>query len=136
MDTRSPVPAQRLRYSEFVALVALLMALNAMAIDIMLPALQQIGSSLSVLDENTRQLPLTAYVAAFGLSQLAYGPLSDHFGRRPVLLFGLVIYLIGGFGAAIAGDFSLLLIMRAVQGIGAAATRVIAVSVVRDTYSG
>ncbi len=126
----------RLPYLEFVTMVALLMALNAMAIDIILPALQEMGESLSVADENARQLPLTAYIIWFGLSQLFYGPISDRFGRRPVLLFGLAIYAAACVGAALAGSFTGLLTMRAVQGIGAGATRVIAVAVVRDTYGG
>lgn len=129
-------PAARMPHAEFVSMVALLMALNAMAIDVILPALQQMGESLTVADENRRQLPITAYVAFFGLSQLIYGTLSDHFGRRPVLLVGLLIYVIGSFGAALAGDFTTLLAMRGIQGIGAGATRVIAISVVRDTYGG
>jgi DHA1 family bicyclomycin/chloramphenicol resistance-like MFS transporter len=129
-------PAARLPHIEFVSMVALLMALNAMAIDVILPALQQMGESLAVVDENTRQLPVTAYVALFGLSQFVCGTLSDHFGRRPVLLVGLAIYVLGCLGAALAGDFATLLAMRGVQGIGAGATRVIAISVVRDTFGG
>lgn len=138
MSERSAAPpaAARLPYAEFVTMVAFLMALNAMAIDVILPALQQMGASLGVVDENTRQLPLTAYIAFFGVAQLIYGTLSDHFGRRPVLLFGLVVYLLGCMGAAAAGSFPMLLAMRGVQGIGAGATRVIAISVIRDTYGG
>lgn len=132
----APPAAARLPYAEFVAMVAFLMALNAMAIDVILPALQQMGASLGVADENARQLPITAYVAVFGLAQLLYGTLSDHFGRRPVLLFGLVIYVIGCLGAATAGTFPMLLVMRGIQGLGAGATRVIAISVIRDTYGG
>lgn len=133
--SREPAAA-RLSYAEFVTMVALLMALNAMAVDVILPALQQMGENLSVADENARQLPLTAYIVLFGLSQIVYGPLSDHFGRRPVLLFGLAVYTLACLGAAIAESFTALLVMRAVQGIGAGATRVIAISVVRDTYGG
>jgi MFS transporter, DHA1 family, multidrug resistance protein len=135
-EIRDEPPAARMPYVEFVTMVALLMALNAMAIDIILPALQQMGASLAVSDENTRQLPLTAYIIFFGISQLLYGTVSDRFGRRPVLLFGLAVYAIGCTGAAIAGSFEMLLVMRAVQGIGAGATRVIAIAVVRDTYGG
>jgi DHA1 family bicyclomycin/chloramphenicol resistance-like MFS transporter len=129
-------PAARLRYAEFVTMVALLMALNAMAVDIILPALQQMGANLGVADENARQLPLTAYIVLFGVSQIVYGPLSDHFGRRPILLFGLAVYSLACVGAALAESFAMLLLMRGIQGIGAGATRVIAVSVVRDTYGG
>ena len=129
-------PAIRLPYPEFVAMVALLMALNAMAVDVMLPALQQMGENLGVAAENPRQLPLTTYILLFGVSQLFYGPVSDRFGRRPVLLFGLGVYAAACIGAAFSGDFAFLLAMRAVQGIGAGATRVIAVAVIRDTYAG
>jgi DHA1 family bicyclomycin/chloramphenicol resistance-like MFS transporter len=129
-------PAARLPYAEFVTLIAALMALNAMAVDIMLPALQQIGADLGVSDPNARQLTLTSYVLGFAVAQLAYGPLSDHFGRKRVLLAGLAVYSVAGLAAAAAGSFALLLGFRVVQGIGAAATRVVAVAVVRDTYEG
>jgi DHA1 family bicyclomycin/chloramphenicol resistance-like MFS transporter len=135
-DINHEPPAARIPYVEFVTMVALLMALNAMAVDIILPALQQMGASLAVADENTRQLPLTAYIIFFGVSQLFYGTVSDRLGRRPVLLFGLAVYALGCLGAAVATSFEMLLLMRAVQGIGAGATRVIAVAVVRDTYGG
>jgi MFS transporter, DHA1 family, multidrug resistance protein len=128
--------AMRLPHWEFVTIVALLMALNAMAIDVILPALQQMGESLSVADENTRQLPLTAYIVVFGVSQLLYGTLSDRFGRRPVLLVGLAIYVTGCVGSAFADSFVMLLATRGLQGLGAGATRVIAIAVIRDTFGG
>jgi DHA1 family bicyclomycin/chloramphenicol resistance-like MFS transporter len=129
-------PAARLPYAEFVALTALLMALNAMAIDVLLPSLQQMGAALSVAGENARQLPLTAYIATFGISQLIYGTISDRFGRRPVLIFGLILYTVACIAASTSTTFGFLLAMRAVQGIGAGATRVISIAVVRDTYHG
>lgn len=128
--------AARLPFIEFVSMMAALMALNAMAIDIILPRLQEMGAALAVADENARQLTITAYVASFGISQLFFGPISDRFGRRPVLLFGLALYALAGVAAAAAGGFTTLLVMRGLQGIGAGATRVIAVSIIRDTYSG
>jgi DHA1 family bicyclomycin/chloramphenicol resistance-like MFS transporter len=121
---------------EFIALAAALMALNALAIDIMLPGLQQIGASLGVENENHRQYVITAYIAGFGLAQLGFGPLSDRFGRRIPLLFGLAIYVAAALGAAFAPSFTTLLILRFVQGTGAAATRVITVSVIRDVFGG
>ena len=78
---------------EFIALAAGLIALNALAIDIMLPGLQQIGASLGVENENHRQYVITAYILGFGGAQLVFGPLSDHFGRRGPLLVGLAIYV-------------------------------------------
>lgn len=121
---------------EFIALAAALMAVNALAVDIMLPALQQIGASLNVESENHRQYVITAYFAGLALALLAYGPASDRFGRRKPLLFGLGIYIIAAFAAAFAPSFETLLLLRFVQGIGAASTRVIAVSVVRDRFGG
>lgn len=121
---------------EFIALCAALMALNSLAIDIMLPALQQIGASLGVANENHRQYVITAYILGFGGGQLFFGPISDRFGRRAPLVVGLVIYVAAAAAAAIAPSFATLLLCRAVQGIGAAATRVIAVSIVRDTFDG
>jgi MFS transporter, DHA1 family, multidrug resistance protein len=129
--TRLPIPRW-----EFIALAAALMALNALAIDIMLPAMQEIGASLGVADENERQYVITAYIAGFGLAQLGFGPVSDRFGRRGPLLAGLAVYVAAAFASAFAPSFTILLLLRFVQGIGAAATRVIAVSVVRDLFGG
>ncbi|TIO79544.1 MAG: multidrug effflux MFS transporter [Mesorhizobium sp.] len=121
---------------EFIALCAALMALNSLAIDIMLPALQQIGASLGVENENHRQYVITAYILGFGTGQLFFGPVSDRFGRRAPLVVGLIIYVAAVAAAAVAPTFGILLACRVVQGIGAAATRVIAVSIVRDTFEG
>jgi len=123
-------------YGEFVALVAALMALNALAIDIMLPALQQIGAELGVEDPNDRQFVVTAYIVGLGLAQLVYGPLSDRFGRRATLLGGLAIYTVAAVLAVFTSSFTTLLVLRVIQGIGAASTRVVAVAVVRDLYGG
>src|SRR5690606_25504451 len=81
--------ALRIPRWEFIGLCASLMALNALAIDIMLPALQQIGASLGVEQPNHRQYVITAYIVAFGVAQLFFGPVSDRFGRRVPLLAGL-----------------------------------------------
>lgn len=121
---------------EFIALAAALMALNALAVDIMLPALQQMGSDLGIESENHRQFVISAYIGAFAIGQLVFGPLSDRFGRRPPLMFGLVVYVVAALAAAIAPTFTMLLVLRFIQGLGAAATRVIAVSVVRDRFGG
>ena len=122
--------------TEFIALIAAIMAINALAVDIMLPGLPQIGASLGVLTENHAQFVITAYLLGFGVSQLFYGPLSDRFGRRLPLFGGLAIYILAALGAAVATDFTTLIVLRVLQGLGAAATRVIAVSVVRDRFAG
>ncbi len=131
-------PAERppLGFREFVGLVALMMALNALAIDSMLPALPQIGAALHVARENDRQWIITAYVLGFGVAQLVHGPLSDRYGRRPVLLGAIALYILFSLVTCIAASFPLMLAGRVLQGVAAAATRVVIVSVVRDCYAG
>jgi DHA1 family bicyclomycin/chloramphenicol resistance-like MFS transporter len=132
LQSRQSGPGTR----EFIALVAALMASNALAIDAMLPALPAIGEALGVAEENRRQLVITAYLLGFGVAQLIYGPLSDRYGRKGLLIGGLAIYGIFGLLAGIASSFTLLLAARAIQGAAAAATRVLVVSIVRDRYHG
>jgi len=140
MTPASPSPAQRPwsgpGFREFVALMAALMSLNALAIDAMVPALPAIGHALGVLEENQRQLVVSLYVFGFGTTQIVYGPLSDRFGRKPVLLTALVLYVGFALACAAAGSFALLLAARMLQGAAAAATRVLVVSIVRDRYEG
>ncbi|MGD9476601.1 multidrug effflux MFS transporter [Shinella sp. G-2] len=121
---------------EFIALMALLMALNALAIDIMLPGLQEIGASLGVENENHRQYVISAYLIGFAFAQLAYGPVSDRFGRRVPMFIGLAIYIVSSLCAILVPSFAALLALRFIQGIGSAAMRVITVSIVRDIFGG
>lgn len=123
-------------FPEFVALIAMMMALNALAIDMMLPALPAIGDALGVVTENSRQWVITAYLLGFGGAQLIYGPLADRYGRKPVLMAGLSLYVLFSTLAAFAPSFELLIAARVATGLGAAALRVLAVSIVRDRYSG
>jgi DHA1 family bicyclomycin/chloramphenicol resistance-like MFS transporter len=122
--------------AQFIAMMAALMALNALAIDIMLPGLQQIGAALGVENENHRQYVVSAYLFGFGIAQLFYGPISDRFGRRTPLLIGLGIYIVSAIAVVFVPSFAGLLILRFIQGIGSAATRVISVSIVRDVFGG
>lgn len=123
-------------YREFVVFIAALMAANALAIDAMLPGLAQIGHDLGLASENQRQWIITAYLLGFGVAQIFYGPIADRFGRKPVLIFGLVLYMVSGALAGLAYTFDTMILARVMQGVGAAATRVLAVSIVRDCYSG
>lgn len=134
--TTTPSPHPGMGFRQFVALVAALMAINALAIDAMLPALPQIGDALGVASDNERQWIITAYLLGFGVAQLVYGSLADRFGRKPVLLVGLALYVLFAAACALATSFEMLLIARALCGVGAAATRVLSVSIVRDCYSG
>ncbi|MEO9297458.1 multidrug effflux MFS transporter [Devosia alba] len=121
---------------EFIALMAALMALNALAIDVMLPALPYMGEALGVTSENERQFVITAFMIGMGTAQLVFGPLSDRFGRRAPLLVGMGIYVIAAFIAVFAPNFTTLLVLRFIQGLGAASVRVIVTSAVRDRYAG
>jgi MFS transporter, DHA1 family, multidrug resistance protein len=123
-------------FVEFVGMVAGLMALNALAVDVMLPALQEIGAALDVADENDRQGVLSVYLLGFGAGQLFIGSVSDRFGRRSVLFWGLALYVVAAVACTVAPSFEALLAARALQGVASAAPRVITTSVVRDCYDG
>lgn len=123
-------------FREFVALVAAIMALNPLAMDLMLPALPNVAAAFHIGDANRVQAVLSVFLTGFGVGQFVMGPLSDRFGRRPILLGGLIVYGIASLLAIIAPTFETLLLARAMQGLGTAAARVIATSIVRDCYSG
>jgi DHA1 family bicyclomycin/chloramphenicol resistance-like MFS transporter len=119
---------------EMTAMLAGLMALNAFAIDAMIPALPDIGRSLDVARENDRQLVVIAYFLGFASTQLLWGPLADRFGRKPILGAGIVLYGFFALLCAFAGTFALLIAGRVAMGASAAVTRVLVVAMVRDLF--
>jgi MFS transporter, DHA1 family, multidrug resistance protein len=123
-------------FPEFVIVIASIMALNPLAMDMMLPALPNIASTFHVVIANRPQMVLSTFLIGFGVGQFVMGPLSDRFGRRPVLLGGMAVYCIASALAIAAPSFETLLLARALQGLGTSATRVIATSIVRDCYAG
>jgi DHA1 family bicyclomycin/chloramphenicol resistance-like MFS transporter len=123
-------------FAEFVVLTALLISLTAMSIDIMLPSLPQIGAAFSVAHANETQQILTSYMVGLGIGQLVWGPLSDRFGRKFLLLLGLLVFVLGSFACLLAPTLGVMLAARAVQGFGGAAARVISVAIVRDLFAG
>ena len=129
-------PHPTLHRREFVAFVAAIMAVNALGIDLMLPALPAIGHDLGIGNANDRQWVVTVYMFGFGLGQLVYGPLADKLGRKPVLLTTLAGFVTASIFAASTTSFAGLLAARALQGLMSASTRVLAVAIVRDSYSG
>ncbi len=123
-------------FIEFVAIIASLMALGALGIDAMLPALPSIGTDLKVQVENHLQWIVSFYFAGLGLGQLVMGPLSDWLGRKRVLLSGIILYVVLGLVAAMVDNFAVLLIVRLLQGCAAATSNVVTRSIVRDLYAG
>jgi MFS transporter, DHA1 family, multidrug resistance protein len=123
-------------FPEFVIVIASIMALNPLATDMMLPALPDIRSAFHISAANRPQMVLSIFLVGFAAGQFVIGPLSDHFGRRPVLLGGMGVYCVASLLAIVAPSFENLLLARALQGLGTSATRVIATSIVRDCYAG
>jgi DHA1 family bicyclomycin/chloramphenicol resistance-like MFS transporter len=122
-------------FLEFVVLAAAMMSTQAIAIDAMLPAFPVIVQALHIANENHVQWIVTAYMAGLGCGQLFWGLISDRFGRRRILLGGLSLYVVAALLCGLAGNFHALLAWRFVHGL-AAASVVVARSVIRDLYSG
>src|SRR6202789_3269068 len=127
--------AANIGFLEFVVLAAAMMSTQAIAVDAMLPAFPVIARALHVANENHVQWIVTAYMAGLGCGQLLWGLMSDRFGRRPILIGGLGLYVLAALLAGLAGSFHALLVWRFVHGL-AAASAVVARSVIRDLYSG
>lgn len=123
-------------FVEFIALIAALMALNALSIDPMLPALPAIGQDLGITDDNSRQWIISTYFLGLGVGALFYGSLSDSFGRKPVLIVTLALFLLATLFCTLSTSFTALLVGRGAAGFFAAASRVVAISVVRDRFVG
>ncbi len=108
-------------------------ALTPFAIDMYLPAMPIIAKDLGV-DSGAVQITLTTYTAGFAIGQLIHGPLADSFGRRPVLIFGIVFFAVGSVACALTSDIDTLTYIRAAQGFAGAAAAVIIQAVVRDMF--
>jgi MFS transporter, DHA1 family, multidrug resistance protein len=127
--------AAKIGFVEFVVLAAATMSTQAIAIDAMLPAFPVIVRALHVANENHVQWIVTAYMAGLGCGQLFWGLMSDRFGRRPILIGGLGLYVLAALVCGLAGSFHTLLAWRFVHGL-AAASVIVTRSVIRDLYSG
>ena len=129
-------PARPLGPTEFIALIAMLFATIAFSIDAMLPALPEIAAELTPAAPNAAQLIITAFVLGMGIGTLFAGPLSDSFGRRRVIVAGSALYCMGAAMAWAAPTLETVLVARVLQGLGAAAPRVVSLALVRDIHSG
>ena len=121
---------------EFVAMMAAIFGLQAMGIDVMLPALDIVGEHYAVEQANHQQYVIFAFIFGFGFPQLLFGPISDRFGRKLLLQLSLVGYFITAFACMVAPSFASLLTLRFLQGICCAGTRVSAGAIIRDLTKG
>lgn len=132
MNKKSKFPSQK----EFIFLVALMMALVALAIDMMLPALPIIGKDLGVINSNDNQLIISLLFLGIAFGQLVYGPLSDSSGRKVAIYLGFSFFLIGCIISLFSNSLFYMLLGRFIQGFGLAGPRIISVALVRDKYLG
>jgi MFS transporter, DHA1 family, multidrug resistance protein len=122
-----------MNYPAFIALVTALVATGAMSMDLYVPSLPAMAADLTA-SAGEIQLTLSVFLFGFALSQLIYGPLSDRFGRRPVLIWGLAIYFVAGIACTFAPTVEALIGCRLVQAFGACSGGVIGRAMVRDRY--
>ncbi len=127
---------QDIGFREFVTLMASLISMVALSIDVMLPALRQMGEELNAANPNDPQLIIGLFFLGMAVAQLVYGPLSDSFGRRPMIFLGFAIYLIGSAVCLVSDSLYALIFGRIIQGVGAAGPRIVANAIIRDRYEG
>ena len=126
----------RISTAEFVAIMAMLVATVAISIDGMLPALSIIADELTPLRPNNAQMILSFFVAGMAAGTLIVGPLSDSFGRKPIIYYGASLYIFSSAVCVLSPSLVVILISRFLQGVGASAPRVVAQALVRDFYKG
>ena len=123
-------------FIEFILLMAVLMSMTALSIDTMLPALPDIGKDLGVTHANDVQLIISTLILGLSLGQLAFGPVSDSAGRKPALIAGSVLFIVGSMLCLMSNRFGVMLIGRVIQGIGVAGPRSVVVALIRDRFEG
>jgi len=126
----------RLSQFEFVSLMAFLMSIVALAIDALLPAINQISSDIGIQNTTDKQLLITMIFLGLGFGQLIFGPISDSLGRKPIVFMGFGVFIIASFICIYATDLNTMIFGRILQGIGLSAPRTISIAIVRDSYSG
>ena len=129
-------PGHAISRAEFVALMAGVWSVTALATDAMLPALSEMAFELGAPRANDAQWVITSLFLGMGLGQIIFGPWSDSSGRKPALLTGLALFALGSLISAFAVDFNTMIIGRVIAGVGAAGPRIVAVAVIRDQFEG
>ena len=121
---------------EFILLMACLMSIVALSIDTILPALNPIGLSVGTVNQNENQLLITMIFLGLGLGQLIFGPISDSFGRKPVVYIGFTVFMLASFLCIAAPNIEIMVVGRILQGIGLSASRSISIAMIRDRFEG
>ena len=121
---------------EFVALMAFLMSVVALAIDALLPALDIIGISIATENAVDNQLLITMIFIGLGFGPLLFGPISDSLGRKPMVFVGFAIFIFASFICVYAESLEIMILGRILQGVGLSAPRTISIAIIRDLYSG
>ena len=121
---------------EFIIIMASLMSLVALSIDALLPAISDISKSIHIVDTQNNQLFITMIFLGLGFGQLISGPLSDSFGRKPVIYVGFIIFAFASIICVFANSLEMMIVGRLLQGIGLSAPRTISIAMVRDRFSG
>ena len=122
---------------ELLVMISAIMALMALAIDMVLPAFDDIREAFGLADDSTQiSQVITVFFLGLAIAQLVWGPLADRFGRKPILYAGTAIYVAGAVGSALSPSLNWLLAFRFVWGVGAAGSRVVATAIIRDSFEG
>ncbi len=132
----SPKQKPKIGNRELTVMMAAIIALNALAIDAMLPAFPRMVNGLGLSDPNDVQYVIVIYLLANGIGSLFHGPLSDRFGRRPILIGAIIGYILSAFACRFATSFDMLMATRIAQGLCGAALSVLVTSIIRDQFEG
>ena len=136
MKKADPINLKPTSQFEFVALMASLMSVVALAIDALLPALNNIGIDIHTVNIVDNQLLITMIFLGLGIGPLFFGPLSDSLGRKPIVYMGFIVFILASFICVSATSLEMMILGRILQGIGLSAPRTISIAIIRDMYSG
>jgi len=121
---------------EFIVIMAALMSLVSLAIDALLPAMSNIGATIGITDATNNQLLITMIFLGLGFGQLISGPLSDSYGRKPVIYIGFIVFAFASLICVFSKNLEMMIVGRVLQGIGLSAPRTISIAMIRDRFSG
>ena len=121
---------------EFIVIMAALMSLVSLAIDALLPAMTNIGDTIGIINATNNQLLITMIFLGLGFGQLISGPLSDSYGRKPIIYIGFIVFAFASLICVFSTSLEMMIVGRIAQGIGLSAPRTISIAMIRDRFSG